>query len=150
MVIDNPLGITETSYIVIECLHITGFVVVVGMNAIVDLRLLGLALPGQSADQLTTESLWWISGGLLVSVFTGLLLFSTDPDMYYANLSFLFKMACLCLAIALTYSAHRKAAKGKSQFYRRAVGAISLVLWVSAIFGGIFIAGDILRTIGSI
>ena len=42
-------------------------------------------------------------------LFSGLLIFSTDPDMYYLNRSFLLKMAALVLAIIFNYTIHRQA-----------------------------------------
>jgi hypothetical protein len=74
-------------------------------------------------------------------VFSGLLLFTTDPDKYYLNISFVFKMIVLALAILFNYTIHRKvvfssAPPGQSKL----VACISLVLWASVIFGGIFIA----------
>ena len=74
-------------------------------------------------------------------MFSGLLIFSTDPDKYYLNLAFLFKIACLLLAIGFHYTIHRKvvfsdASLGASML----VACVSLALWVSVVFGGIFIA----------
>ena len=78
---------------------------------------------------------------LIVAVFSGLLIFSTDPDKYYLNLAFLFKVACLLLAIAFHYTIHRKIVfSGASLGASILVACVSLVLWISVVFGGIFIA----------
>src|SRR5271165_3046109 len=111
------------------------------MTALVDFRLLGFGLQKQTPAQIARAFDWWMLGGLIVAVFSGLLLFSTDPDMYYLNWSFLIKMACLVLAIAFNYTIHRRAiSKGLPPAAGRVVACVSLVLWVSVIFGGIFIA----------
>ena len=78
---------------------------------------------------------------IVIMVFSGLLLFSSDPDMYYLNWSFLAKMAFLILAIVFNYTIRRKALSSKpSPAYSKLVASISLVLWAGVIFGGIFIA----------
>jgi hypothetical protein len=61
--------------------------------------------------------------------------------MYYLNWSFLFKMACLVLAIIFNYTFHRKAvARDKPGGGAKLVASVSLALWSAVIFGGIFIA----------
>lgn len=139
--VENPLNISTTGYAVIECFHIAGFALAIGMTALVDLRLLGFGLQKQSPAQIARAFEWWMLGGLAVAIFSGLLIFSTDPDMYYLNWSFLIKMACLIIAITFSYTIHKRAifrpwARGAA----RIVACVSLILWVSVIFGGIFIA----------
>lgn len=141
MVIENPLGVTALSYPVIECFHIAGFALSIGMTALIDFRLLGVGLKEQTPARIARAFDWWMLGGLTLAAFSGLLLFSTDPDMYYTNWAFLIKMACLLLAIVFNYTIHRRAlSPGLSPAAGRLVACISLALWVSVIFGGIFIA----------
>ena len=145
MTVENPLNLSEIDYIVVECFHIAGFVLAVGMTAIVDFRLLGLILPKQSPQQLAASAALWMAGGLIVAIFTGFILFSVDPDSYYTNATFVIKMACLCLAITLNYTIHRKAVLPEVTPRRgKIVACISLALWVSIVCFGIFIAGDLL------
>jgi hypothetical protein len=145
MAVENPLNLSEVDYIVIECFHIAGFVLVVGMTAIVDFRLLGLILPKQSPEQLASFTAWWMAVGLVVALFTGFMLFSVDPGSYYTNSTFLIKMACLCLAIALNYTIHRRAVlPGKSPRRSIIVACISLAVWISTVCCGIFIANNLL------
>jgi hypothetical protein len=77
---------------------------------------------------------------LIVMIFSGLLLFSSDPDNYYLNYSFLLKMLFLGLAIVHNYTVVRKTALAPSPPGRsRTVASISLALWACVAFGGIFI-----------
>jgi hypothetical protein len=146
MTAENPLNLSEIDYIVAECFHIAGFVLAVGMTAIVDLRLLGLILPKQSPHQLASFTALWMAGGLVVAVFSGFVLFSVDPDSYYTNFTFLVKMACLGLAIILNYTVHIKVVlPGASPRHGKIVAGVSLALWVSIVCCGIFIAGDLLH-----
>jgi len=104
MWIQNPLSTSPTAFPIIECIHIGGFGFSIGMTALVDFRLLGFGLQKQTAAEIARAFDGWMLAGLIVAVFSGLLLFSTDPDMYYLNWSFLIKMACLLLAIAFNYT----------------------------------------------
>ena len=141
MLIQNPLNSSEWSFPILECFHIAGFAVAIGTVALVDFRLLGLALRRQTPGQLTRDTSMLTLISLIIAVFSGLLIFSTDPDKYYLNLAFLFKIACLLLAIAFHYTIHRKVVfSGASLGARMLVSCVSLVLWISVIFGGIFIA----------
>jgi hypothetical protein len=141
MWIENPLSTSPSAFPILECIHIAGFALSIGVTALVDFRLLGFGLENQTPAQIAQAFDWWMLGGLIVAVFSGLLLFSTDPDTYYLNWSFLVKMGCLLLAIAFNYSIHRRAIASRlSSAAARLVACISLVLWISVIFGGIFIA----------
>ena len=73
----------ELIFPTLECIHIAGFVVAIGTTAIVDFRLLDLGFRTQSAAQLAKDTSLWMLGGLLVAIFSGFGIYSTDPDMYY-------------------------------------------------------------------
>ena len=61
--------------------------------------------------------------------------------MYLRNASFRFKLTALALAIIFNYTIHRWVAlKQASGGVAVLTGVVSLALWVSVIFGGIFIA----------
>jgi hypothetical protein len=146
MLLDNPLNSSSLVFPILECFHIAGFAVAIGSAAVVDFRVLNIGLRDQTPAELSNATGLWMLGGLFVAVLSGLLLFSTDPDMYYLNWSFLIKMACLVLAIVFHYTIHRKtvasaagaaAGQGATGIL---VACISLALWMSIIFGGIFIA----------
>src|SRR5215472_12757058 len=119
----NPLNASELIFPTLEVIHIAGFAVLVGTIAIVDFRLLGLGLRRQKAAEVARDLGPWTLIGLTMVLLSGPLMFSSDPDMYYLNRSFQVKMVLLLVAIVFHYTVHRKVA-----------------LWVSIIFGGIFIA----------
>jgi hypothetical protein len=136
--IENPLNESSLVFPVLEYIHIVGFVCGAGTMVLVSIRLLGVGLTRRSAAQLWNETMPWTLGGLTLVIFSGLLLFSISPDVYYLNYTFLLKMACLVLAILFYYTIVRRAAvsgAGKS----RTVACISLVLWTLVLSGGIFI-----------
>jgi hypothetical protein len=72
--------------------------------------------------------------------FSGLLLFSSDPDMYYLNWAFLIKMVFFVSAVIFHYTVHRKAVSSDTPAsHGKLVACASLVLWAGVIFGGISI-----------
>ena len=137
--IENPLNSSTLIFPALECVHIVSFALSVGTAALVDLRLMGIGITDHSAAELWNDTQAWTLAGLLLVIFSGLLLFSTDPDNYYLNYAFLLKMMFLVLAVAYNYTAVRNTAKIGQARHRRRVGAISLALWACVAFGGIFI-----------
>jgi hypothetical protein len=137
----NPLNSNEWAFPLTECFHITAFALSIGTIALVDLRLLGLAMPHQTAGQLLKGTSLWTLAGLIIVIFSGLMIFSSDPIAYLHNASFQFKMAALLLGIVYNYTIHRKVAlSNPSPALGRLVGGFSLLLWVSVVFGGLWIA----------
>ena len=140
MLILNPVNEYSSAFPILESVHIAGIICGVGTAALVDCRLLGVGLTQKSAARLWSDAMPWTLGGLTLAIFSGLLLFSIDPEMYYANHAFRFKMLFLLLAIAFYYTVVRKAAAADKGGGRGAVVAcISLGLWALVPFGGIFI-----------
>src|ERR1019366_221169 len=80
--------------------HIIGFIAGVGTIALMDFRLLGIGLTTRSPAQLWRDTMPWTLGALTLVIFSGLLLFSLDPGVYYLNKAFLLIMTSLVLAIA--------------------------------------------------
>jgi hypothetical protein len=140
-VASNPLNTNEWAFPVCEVLHIIGFAIAIGTITMVDLRLMGVGLKKESAADLLKGTRAWTLGGLALVLITGPLIFSSDPNMYLHNASFRFKITALALAILYNYTIHRWVAlKQTSGGVAALAGLISLALWVSVVFGGIFIA----------
>jgi|SRR5665213_2109721 len=138
---NNPLNTNAWAFPVCEILHILGFAVAIGTITMVDLRLLGIGLKKETAADLLKGTFAWTLGGLALVLITGPLIFSSDPTMYLRNASFRFKLTMLVLAIIFNYTIHRWVALKKAQGGLAVLtGVVSLALWVSVIFGGIFIA----------
>ena len=142
LLIENPLNSSPLAFPILECFHIVGFAFSVGTIALVDFRLLGWGMRRETPAQIAKETFFWTLGGLVVMLFSGLMLFSSDPDNYYLNWAFDIKMFFLVLAILFNYTIHRKVAlsEGGSGMVSKLVAGVSLALWVSVVFGGLFIA----------
>jgi hypothetical protein len=139
MPITNPLNESPLTFPILECIHIVGFAVSVGTIALVDFRLLGIGMRRETPAQLGEDTFFWTLGGISLMIFSGLLLFSSDPDMYYLNIAFDLKMIFLVLAIVFNYTIHRKAVQSVAPRRGRLVACVSLLLWMCVVFGGIFI-----------
>ena len=137
----NPLNSNEWAFPLTECFHITSSALSIGMVALVDLRLLGLAFKRQTAGQLVKDTGIWTLAGLIIVIISGLLIFSSDPIRYINNSGYVDKMVLLVLAIIFNYTIHRKVALSNSSgMAAKLVGAVSLLLWISIPFGGIWIS----------
>jgi len=124
-----------------ECVHIASFALAIGTIALADLSLLGVGLRRNVAAQITRSTSLWTLTGLVLIIFTGFMLFASDPDMYLRNSSFRFKITALVLAIVFNYTIHRKVALSEgSGIFAKLVACVSLALWISVVFGGLFIA----------
>ena len=139
LLIENPLNSSPLAFPILECIHIVGFAFAVGPIALVDFRLLGWGMRRETPAQIARETFFWTLGGLVVIIFSGLMLFSSDPDNYYLNWAFDLKMVFLVLAILFNYTVHRKTAMADQPASGKLVACISLGLWMCVIFGGIFI-----------
>jgi hypothetical protein len=139
--IENPLQESALSFPILECIHIIAFSFSVGTIALVDFRLLDFGMKHQTPAELLETTSAWTLIGLVLMIFSGLLLFSDDPEMYSLNVAFLIKMVCLLAAIVFNYTIHRRAARSKrTSASSKVVACVSLALWGSVVFGGIFIA----------
>jgi hypothetical protein len=138
--ITNPLNSSELVFPILECFHIVGFAISIGTVALVDLSLLGVGLTSGPPAQLARDTWVWTLSGLVLMFFSGLLLFSSDPDSYYLNWAFLVKMVFFISGVAFHYTIRRRAlASDVPSDNGKLVAAVSLILWGGVVFGGIFI-----------
>lgn len=138
---NNPLNTNEWAFPVCEIVHIIGFAMLIGTITIVDLRLLGVGMKKQTAAELVADTAPWTLLGLVLVLISGPLIFSSDPNLYMGNQSFRFKITMLLLAILFNWTLHRKVATSSNPGgMGTLVGGVSMLMWTSVIFGGIFIA----------
>ena len=128
----------------IETTHVLCLALSVGTIALVDLRLVGLALKKQTVSEVSRQLLPWALGGFAIMVATGLLLFSSLPMKCYASVFFRTKMALLLLAGAnalfYQFRLYPRMSEwddlAKPPLPVRMVGALSLLLWIGVIAAG--------------
>lgn len=82
----------------IEIAHVLTLAITVGTIALLDVRLLGLALQGRPVQVVAAEVLpfTWIAFAL--TLVSGLLMFASAASYYLIVPAFLYKLACLALA----------------------------------------------------
>jgi hypothetical protein len=99
-----------------------------------------VGLTQKSTSQLWRDTMPWTLSGLALVIFSGLLLFSIDPDSYYVSYVFILKIFFLVLAILFYYTKVRKAVvSGAPAIGSRLAACVSLGLWALVLFGGVFI-----------
>jgi hypothetical protein len=140
--ISDALNSSEWVFPIAECFHIAAFAWSIGMIALVDYRLLGFGIEHSKPSEIARATAPWTLIGLAVVLISGPVLFLSDPRMYLRNPSFVFKMYALAAAILYNYTIHRKIAysDGASPAARVTTAVVSLLLWISVVFGGLFIA----------
>jgi uncharacterized membrane protein len=136
----DALNNTEWAFPLAECIHIGGFAVGVGSIALVDFRLLNLGLRKETAARILRYTEPWTVIALLFVIFSGMALFFSQVDIYVYNEIFPYKMYILGAALIYNFTVHRKVAtmKDPSPALSKSVAIVSLLLWVSIVFGGIF------------
>lgn len=129
---------------IVESIHVISFTLVVGSIAIIDLRLLGLASTHRSFQKMSADLMKWIWGAFIVTVATGVTMFTTNARVYYHNPFFRAKMILLVFAglnmVVFELTAGRTirdwdTARSAPRLGKTAA-VLSLALWVSIIFMG--------------
>lgn len=140
--ISDALNSSEWVFPITECFHIGAFAFSIGMIALVDFCMMGVGIRHTKPSQVWRATAPWTLLGLAVVLLSGPVLFLSDPRMYLHNASFVFKMYALAAALLFTYTVHRKVALSDTASgpVRVLVGVVSLLLWISVVFGGLFIA----------
>ena len=136
---NNFLNVHEWAYGATEVVHILSLAVAIGFITLIDLRLLGFDVGDASAARLQQATAVGSLIGLVVAITTGFMVFATDPVRYLNHPTMRFKLATLLVAIIFNYSIHARVARGDFPLaIRRAVASVSLLLWLTIVFSGIF------------
>jgi hypothetical protein len=124
----------------VEICHLLALGVLGGTILILNLRLLGLRFRSEPVSELAEEVRPWMVGSLAVMLTSGFFLFSSEAVKMYGNGAFRFKMASLALAIAFTFTVHRKVTMSDegavSPLWRTLTALVSLALWAGVGLAG--------------
>jgi hypothetical protein len=131
-------------FAVVEAIHLLGLSTLGGVVLIVDLRLLGLVLKGESARNVSRGLSKLLLTSLVVMIVTGVALVSEEALKCYHSPAFRWKMALLAGVVLFYFTLHRAALlrteKHAVNLWSRVAAVISLSLWL-----GVGVAG---RAIG--
>ena len=117
---------------VVQSVHLVGIAILVGTITLLDLRILGFALPRLTVSQLAARLVSSTRVGLATMFATGPILFLANATRYSANPAFRIKMALLVVALAFHFTIHRT--------HTRPAAIVSMILWTSVVIGGRAIA----------
>jgi hypothetical protein len=128
----------------IESTHVFGLALVFGTIAIIDLRLLGIASTQRSFNRMASDILKWTWGAFALTALTGALMFITNATVYYHNFYFRTKMLLLVLTgmnmlvfeLTAGRTIHEWDKAASAPRTGKAVGALSLAMWIGIIFMG--------------
>ena len=145
-------GLHESYYMYnwIESTHVLALMLSLGMLFLIDLRMLGLALPGVPATDIARRLNLPMLIGFGVMLVTGLLLFYAIPVRTSQSLWFRIKLVLLVAAAVNAFLFHRsmrRATPGWDSAARapgtlRLGAGLSLLFWVLIVICGRFIAYD--------
>ena len=130
-----------------ESLHVLTLTLFAGTAAVLDLRLLGLALKGVPVTAVTGRLLPWTRFGFAIMVVTGVLLFYATPLTYYHSIFFRIKLLLIAIAGVNVFYFHVRTHKGASAWgdaaafprAARVAAAVSLIAW-----GGVIVSGRLI------
>jgi hypothetical protein len=132
----------------VESTHVLALMLSVGILFLIDLRILGLALPGVPATRVAERLFWPMVLGFALMVITGLLLYYAIPVRTSQSLWFRFKLLLLAAAALNAFLFHRHLARagagdgGHAPAALRLGAGVSLGLWLLVVVCGRLIAYD--------
>ena len=139
---------SEYAYTVVESVHVLTLCLFVGLAIFLDLRLLGVTMREVPVSQVSKRLLPWITGGFVVMVITGALLFYAIPIRTYESIFFRLKAMLLVLAGVNAFVFHSTIWKKLHEWDRDAIppprarlaGGLSLFFWAGIVVLGRMIA----------
>ena len=124
---------------VIECGHLLALSVLLGSLLVVDLRLLGLGLRGQSIAEVARGTERVFTAAIAAMAVSGILLFLSEAVKCYHNPSFWVKVTTLPVALLFTLTVRRRIARRggmDATATTRLVAIGSLFLWFTVAAAG--------------
>jgi uncharacterized membrane protein len=132
---------TPVTAAALEIIHYFSMFMVVGLAAVVDLRVLGVAGRKQTATQLAARFFPWVWAALAFNVLSGFLMFAGNAEAYIPDSTFHVKMTVVLLAVIFTVFVQWNAAKWDRlpgmPAGAKVVALVSLLLWIGAILAGV-------------
>lgn len=133
---------------IIQTVHILGITAVMASIVLIDLRILGLAVPSQNLAEMTRRLMPWLWSALGVNLVSGGVFVLARPARYLSNPVFGWKFAFLLPAVVLTVVFHRLSLQRENYWSltreriitARVLALVSLVLWILVVMAGRWIA----------
>lgn len=130
-----------------QTVHILAIAAIMGSIVLIDLRILGLALPSQGVPELMKRLLPWTWWALPALALSGAPFIFARPQRYEINPIFRAKFVLMTFAVAVTLAFHLFSSRDTAYWERtggrlgaRLVAVVSLGLWISVMLAGRWIA----------
>ena len=120
----------------IEAIHLLALAMLGGAIVLLDLRLLGLGLIGQSASTVERSARPWLIGAIVAMLVTGVLLGLSEALKLYDKPAFWVKMTALAAALVFTFGVRNPIARRDPVALGKAVAVVSLGLWLTVAIAG--------------
>ncbi|MBV8846414.1 MAG: hypothetical protein JO307_26715 [Bryobacterales bacterium] len=127
---------TVWAFPLIETFHLLALAVLLGSVLIINLRILGCGARFASASQLAGDLEPWIRVSIVVGIFSGVLLFMSEPMKCYESYSFPVKMGLIVAGVVFHFTGERKWALGAQGFRSKLAAGVALVLWTGVGLAG--------------
>jgi hypothetical protein len=135
---------SKWGFAIVEMVHLLALAVLGGCVLIVDLRLLGVILKGESARKIGRDLSRVLLCSVVVMIASGVALLSEEAGKCYYSPAFRWKMALLASAVLFYFTLHRRALLRTDMeaptIWSRTAAVVSMMLWL-----GVGVAG---RAIG--
>jgi hypothetical protein len=125
---------------IVQTVHLLGIATILGTAVLLNLRILGLALPSQDVQELTRRVMPWLWCALPVMLLSGLPFVIARPQRYFTNPIFAWKFALLVPAIALAAVLHVMNVRRPHHWGVKPLAAVALLLWIGVVLAGRWIA----------
>jgi hypothetical protein len=127
-----------------SALHLLGIILFVGMRLVLDLRVTGWAFRGTAASEVISRVGPWSLAGAIVTIVSGMALYSADSARMAGNAMFQFKVAALAAALVNAWFFHAVLSR-RARDWDAGTGTpalavasayVSLALWVVLVVAG--------------
>jgi len=141
--ISRYIGESALIYPVVQAVHLVFLALLFGGIMMVDLRLMGTGLTTQTTADLERQARPWVLWGLVGMILTGTPQLMQNATREYHSEFFWYKMYLLPLVLLLHFTVRRRIAAAPegsvSPFAAKAVGGVSMLLWVMIAISSRFI-----------
>jgi hypothetical protein len=126
---------------IVQTLHLLAIAVMLGSTALLSLRALGLAAPGQEPAEMARRLAPWTWWALPVLFVSGSMFVLARPQRYFTNPVFGLKFAFLLPALALAALLYRTLSHETFSGRRaRVLAGLNLLAWIGVVLAGRWIA----------
>jgi hypothetical protein len=127
--------------LILEILHYSGFFLLVGSTAVVDLRVMGVAARQRTPTEVVRQLSPWMWVGLCMVVLSGFFMFAGDAVDFYLAPCFRTKILVIVLAflfgLGVFWIVPRWDRFASMPLWSKVVALCSLVLWIGSILASL-------------